>query len=340
VSTIEAFGVNGVISGLVTSNLLYLGVFVLVAAAVYGLMFSVRAMLAARENPIERRMRTSLAPTAGELASAPSVLEPARNTSSLLDATLRPLAAVAKPTDEEELAGVRSRLSHAGFRAERALYVYLVAKLTLCMGAGGLVIWYNAGQAQPLEQAALCTVLAMFGGYYLPNLWLSGRVKERQALIERALPDALDLLVTCVEAGLSLDQALNRIAGEVSLSSPLLASELLTCALEMRAGLGRGEAMRRLANRTGVEELKYLASIIVQTEMFGTSVAKSLRIMSDSMRVRRTQRAEERAAMVAVKMTIPLVLCILPSLFTVLLGPAVINIIRIMLPALGGGTQQ
>jgi tight adherence protein C len=314
-------------------------VFVLVAASVAGVMFGVRSLIAARPNLVERRLRTSLAPAPGEVALAPSVLEPPRS-SGFLEATLRPLASVAKPTDEEELEGLQSRLSHAGYRSERALYVYLVAKLLGCMSAAGAVLWFNSTQAQPLEQAALYTVVAMIIAYYFPNIWLSGRVKERQTAIERSMPDALDLLVTCVEAGLSLDMALNRIAGEVSLSSPLLASELLTTALEMRAGLSRSEAVRRLAARTGVEELKYLASIIVQTEMFGTSVAKSLRIMADSMRVRRTQRAEERAAMVAVKMTVPLVLCILPSLFTVLLGPAVINIIRIMLPSLGGGVHQ
>jgi tight adherence protein C len=331
--------VNGLIGSLTNSNLLYAGVFILVAGAAAGLMFGVRSLMAARVNPIERRLRASLAPAPGEV-SLPSVLEPAQGGSSFLDATLRPLASVAKPTDEEELEGLRSRLSHAGFRSDRALYVYLVMKLVMCLGAASAVIWYNAGQAQPLEQAALYTVGAMFVAYYFPNIWLSGRVNERKTLLERALPDALDLIVTCVEAGLSLDHALNRIAGEVSLSSPLLASELLTSALEMRAGLPRGEAMRRLATRTGVDELKYLASIVVQTEMFGTSISKSLRIMSDSMRIRRTQRAEERGAMVAVKMTIPLVLCILPSLLTVLLAPAMINIIRIMLPALGGGPPK
>lgn len=324
------------LSTLLRGYAIYVGVFVLVGGAVGALLYGLRSMIATRPDPIARRMRTSILPQgAAEAAVQQSSIAPAAGRRSLVDAALRPLASVAKPTDEDELEGLRQRLSHGGYRSERALYGYLVAKLVLCVGGAGALLWYNAAQPQPLEQAALYTVVAMIFGFYAPNLWLSGRVSERQAELSHALPDALDLLVTCVEAGLGLDLALNRVANEVGLASPLLANELLQTSLEMRAGLSRGEAVRRLASRTGVDELKYLASIIVQTELFGTSVAKSLRVMSEGMRIRRSQRAEERAATVAVKMTIPLVLCILPSLFCVLLGPAVVNIIRIMLPALG-----
>lgn len=317
----------------VVDNVLLLGVFVLVAGAVAGLLFGVRTAAATQEGRVQRRMRGAVVHAGG--AAVATV--PPEQAQSLLDAALRPIATVATPTDVEELEGLRARLGHAGYRSERALFVYLTIKILLGVSFATLVVLYNARQPQPLEQAALYTIIAMIAGFYAPNLWLAGRIAERKAQLDHALPDALDLLVTCVEAGLGLDSALNRIADEVRLASPLLAAELSQTGLEMRAGLSRGDAMRRLANRTGLDELKYLASIIVQTEIFGTSVAKSLRVMSDGMRIRRTQQAEERAATVAVKMTLPLVLCILPSLFTILLGPAVINIVRIMLPTLGGG---
>lgn len=316
-------------------NVLLIGVFVLVAGAVAGLLFGVRTAAATQENRVQRRMRVAVARAGGE--ALVTTLAPEPQAGSLLESALRPIANVATPTDAQELEGLRARLGHAGYRSDRALYAYLAVKLLLGIALAGLVLAYNARQPQPIEQAALYTIVAMILGFYAPNLWLAGRVAERHAELGHALPDALDLLVTCVEAGLGLDAALNRIADEIRLASPLLAAELSQTGLEMRAGLTRGDAVRRLADRTGLDELKYLASIIVQTEIFGTSVAKSLRVMSDGMRVRRSQKAEERAATVAVKMTLPLVLCILPSLFTILLGPAVINIVRIMLPTLGGG---
>jgi tight adherence protein C len=130
---------------------------------------------------------------------------------------------------------------------------------------------------------------------------------------------------------------MNRVADEIRLSAPLLSAELSQTSLEMRAGIARGDGFRRLANRTGVEELRNLAAVIIQTELFGTSIAHSLRVMADSMRIRRTQRAEERAATVGVKLTIPLIFCIIPALFAVLMGPAAVQIIRTLLPTLRGG---
>lgn len=318
------------ILGQLAGPVLQVGVFVLASAGIASLLFGIKSIASAREDPIGRRMRKT---TAGSVdarslvASAP--------TSSLLDATVRPFAKMVKPSDELELAGLKARLSHAGYRSERALYGFLASKVLLCMVSASAVLIAHHQRAQPTDRLALYTIVAMMAGFYLPNFWLSGRVTDRQSAINHGLPDAMDLLVTCVEAGLGLESALNRIAGEIKLSVPLLAEELNQAALEMRAGLTRGEAFRRLAQRTGVDELKYLASVIVQAEIFGTSIATSLRVMSDAMRIRRTQTAERYAAAASVKMTIPLVLCILPSLFTFLLGPAVINIARTMMPVLG-----
>jgi tight adherence protein C len=324
---------------LLQGNLLYGALFLLVAVTVAAVLFGTRSLLSTRSDPVGRRIRASVGGERDSVAGLPASV-PKAPQSSMLESALRPLAAMTGPTDEGELEGLRSRLSHAGYRTERALYVYLALKLMLCLGAAVLVLWYNAQLAQPLEWLMVYTVGSMFLGLYAPNLWLAGRATERQTALGRTMPDALDLLVTCVEAGLGLDAAINRVASEIQLSAPLLASELMQTALEMRAGRARGEAVRRLADRNGVDELKYLASIIVQTEIFGSSVAKSLRVMSDSMRVRRSQRAEERAAKVAVKMTLPLVLCILPSMFLVVLGPAIINIITILMPTMAGQRAQ
>jgi tight adherence protein C len=206
--------------------------------------------------------------------------------------------------------------------------------------AGGSVatfIWVNAHRVERIEPAFLIAVVAFAGGFYLPDLWLSSRTRARQTAIERGLPDALDLLVTCVEAGLGLDASLQRVADELRLAWRVLADELETTFLETKAGIPRVEGFRRLAARTGVRDLKSLAATLTQTEIFGTSVATALRIQAEGIRVRRMQRAEERAAYVSVKMTLPLILCILPSLLAIVVGPAIINVAHTLLPALGGG---
>jgi tight adherence protein C len=136
----------------------------------------------------------------------------------------------------------------------------------------------------------------------------------------------MDLLVTCVEAGLGLDAAMSRVSQELQLSSPILGEEMNQTFLEVQAGVTRADSFRRLADRTGVEDLRSLAAMLIQTDIFGTSVARALRIHSDSMRVKRMQQAEEKAAMVSVKMTVPLVLCILPSLIAIVMGPAIVMI--------------
>ena len=159
--------------------------------------------------------------------------------------------------------------------------------------------------------------------FFLPNLWLRGQIQKRQMLIEDALPDSMDLLVTCVEAGLSLDAAMGRVAQELELVAPILAQEMKQTLLEIQAGVRRSDAFHRLSTRTGVEDLRTLSAMIIQTELFGTSVARALRVHAEGMRTKRMQRAEERAAMVSVKMTVPLILCILPSLMAVVIGPAV-----------------
>ena len=255
----------------------------------------------------------------------PNAIEVPRLGRSILGKTVKSVLVVAQPINEEEQGRLRARLSHAGFRGENAVVTYLGVKILFGMLFAAVFLWINSMRAEPFPYLPFITILVLGAGYYLPSLWLNGRIKNRQKQINRGMPDALDLLVTCVESGLGLDAAMNRVADEITLSTPLLAREMLQAALEIRAGSTRADAFRRMAFRTGVEEIRNLSSIIVQTELFGTSIARALRIMSDGMRVRRMQLAEERAATVAVKMTIPLVFCIFPALMAVLLGPAILR---------------
>jgi tight adherence protein C len=253
---------------------------------------------------------------------------------ALLARAVAPLAAIAKPRRSEETSRVALQLTRAGLRGPHAAQLLAGGRMVLALAGLGVYVIVAARRAEPMPLGPSLGVILFAAGYYLPAVWLARRTRERQLQIERGVPDALDLLVTCVEAGLGLDAALQRVAGELALAHPVLAGELQQTFLEVNAGIRRSEAMRRLADRTGVADLKTLAATLNQTETFGTSVGDALRVQSDGMRIRRMQRAEERAATVPVKLSVPLVLFILPSLFAVILGPAVVNIVRALMPTL------
>jgi tight adherence protein C len=280
-------------------------------------------------------LATRLAEVETDPFSAPRV-EPEKPRGGLLARLLAPFARVARPRDGEEAARLERRLQQGGIRSEHAATVFLAAKAVLAVAFLAGFLWYNAARVDKIEPAYLVAVVVFAAGFYLPEAWLSSRTRKRQAQIERGLPDALDLLVTCVEAGLGLDASLQRVADEVRLAWPELSSELRTTFLEVKAGIARVQAFRRLASRTGVRDLKSLSATLTQTEIFGTSVALALRIQAEGIRVRRMQRAEEKAAYVAVKMTLPLILFIMPSLMSILIGPAMVNIAKNLLPMLGG----
>jgi tight adherence protein C len=214
--------------------------------------------------------------------------------------------------------------SSNGMLAMRGIKILLPAGLVALVFATGLYRW----------NPFVVVLLAVAVGYLLPDLWLVWRVHVRQHRLRLALPDGLDLLVICVEAGLGLDQALMRVAEELRISHPLLSDELQLVNLETRLGKTRLDALRELARRTGLEDIKALVAMLIQTDRFGTSVAKSLRIHSDDLRSKRRQRAEEMAAKTTVKMVPALVFFIFPALMVVILGPAVITLMRQLMPAL------
>jgi tight adherence protein C len=165
-------------------------------------------------------------------------------------------------------------------------------------------------------------------GWVAPAFWLGARISARQKEMIKALPDALDLLVVCVEAGLGLNQAMVRVAEEIGAVSPVLGGQLTLMNLEMRGGVPREEALRNLADRTGIEDIRSFVTMLIQTDRFGTAIADALRIHSDTLRTKRRQRAEEAAAKTAIKMLFPLVFFIFPALFVVILGPAVIQVVE------------
>jgi tight adherence protein C len=224
------------------------------------------------------------------------------------------------PRSEAEVGVVQQRLVRAGFREDSAVKIFYGAKvitpLALC-----IIAWVTGlGNNSPIFIYIACVGL----GFLAPDFVLGKFISNRQAKIRRGLPDVLDMLVICVEAGLSLDQATARTAEELHHSQPVLSDELTVVALEQRAGSARSDAWKHFADRTGVDVVRNLVSMLVQSEQFGTSVAKTLRVHSDTLRTKRVQEIEERAAKLSVKLLFPLVLFIFPSLFVVVLGPAVI----------------
>jgi len=182
----------------------------------------------------------------------------------------------------------------------------------------------------------LVPIVAVAMGYLIPDMWLTWRVSVRQHKLRKALPDALDLLVICVEAGLGLDQALMKVSQDMRISHKELSEELQLVNMQMRIGKTRIDALRELAQRTGLADVKTLVAMLIQTERFGTSVAQSLRVYSDDMRLKRRQRAEEMSAKTSVKMVPPLVFFIFPALMVVILGPAIITMMRTLGPVFGG----
>jgi tight adherence protein C len=251
----------------------------------------------------------------------------------------KPLAKLSTPEEGFEASPIRLRFMHAGIRTPSAPMAYFGAKTILALGVPAIAYLVMALSGRlPVKGVILLLLLLLLAaiGYYLPNLVLSRMVFLRQREVFENFPDALDLMTVCMEAGLGTEAALNRVAEDMVHKSEALSDELRLVNLELRAGSPRERALRNLATRTGVEEVDGFVSMIIQAERFGTSIAKSLRIHSDMLRTRRRQKAEEAAAKIALKLLFPLIFFIFPSLLLVLLGPAFIQIIRVLLPTMSG----
>ena len=237
----------------------------------------------------------------------------------------------------KELSGGRLLLNQAGYRTRMAYNIYWIARLVLPVLLGGLAFYFGKAARMPGQRFLLFFVTMGILGLLLPDFLLRRKASKRQEEITDALPDGLDLLVVCVEAGLGINAAFVKITEEFQLSSPVLSEEFDVVNREMLAGKPRAEALRSLSDRTRVEDVKSLVAMLIQTEKLGTSLGQSLRVHSDSLRTRRRQRAEESAAKTTTKLIFPLALMLFPAMFIVLLGPGVIQIMRILLPAMRGG---
>ncbi len=224
------------------------------------------------------------------------------------------------PKSDAEVSVAQQRLIRAGLREESAVKYFYGAKvivpLVLCLVA----LISGLGKQSPFIMYPICLGI----GFLVPDFWLGRKITKRQAQVRKGLPDVLDLLIICVEAGLSLDQATARTAQELRNAQPVLSDELGMVALEQRAGSLRSDAWKHLADRTGIDSVRNLVSMLIQSEQFGTSIAKTLRVHSDTLRTKRIQEIEEKAAKLPIKLIFPLVFFIFPPLFLVTLGPAMI----------------
>ena len=242
-----------------------------------------------------------------------------QDTGSMLGGVVEQLERVV-PRSESEVGVVQKRLINAGYRKDSAVKVFYSSKVLCPLTLVLIALITGIGGKSPLFIYIACIGI----GYLVPDFVLGKMISDRQSKIRRGLPDVLDMLVICVEAGLSLDQATARTSEELHHAQPVLSDELGVVALEQRAGSVRSDAWKHLADRTGVDVVRNLVSMLVQSEQFGTSIAKTLRVHSDTLRTKRVQEIEEKAAKLSIKLLFPLVLFIFPALFVVVLGPAAI----------------
>jgi tight adherence protein C len=275
-------------------------------------------------SPGEVSIATRLARLAG--ISAPVEEEPsfAERQKERVRDTLANVGKILPAPSTEKASRTQLLMMRAGYRSSEALLAMRGVKLIFPIAT--LAGVYFSGLYR--INAFMLPIIAFALGYLLPDMWLTWRVSARQRRLRRALPDALDLLVICVEAGLGLDQALMKVSQDMKIAHPELSEELQFVNLEMRIGKTRVDALRELARRTGLDDIKALVAMLIQTERFGTSIAQSLRVYSDDMRLKRRQRAEEMSAKTSVKMVPPLVFFIFPALMVVILGPAIITLIH------------
>jgi len=312
-------------------SLMQIGFLALVFIGTFGLAYWLVQFAGA--NTTAQRMRRML----GE----PSVIEsPAERFVNRVAKATQPIARLSMPEEGFENSALRRRFVTAGIRSATAPAAYFGAKTVLAIALPMVAFVVLALLKQPpVKGNALLFWLLLSAalGYYLPNFLLSRMVFLRQREIFENFPDALDLMTVCMEAGLGTEAALNKVAEDMVHKSEVLSDELRLVNLELRAGAPRDRALRNLAIRTGVEEVDGFVSMIIQAERFGTSIAQALRVHADMLRTRRRQRAEEAAAKIALKLLFPLIFGIFPSLMLVLMGPAMIQIYRVLLPTMAGG---
>jgi tight adherence protein C len=300
-------------------NMVPLAVFAAMTLAAW----SVLGFVAARPKSAELRLKRLLDPHAVEIAQA----KRQDHMQARMAAAANKLGQSLRPSDAQELGKIRTKLMNAGFRHEQAVAVLYGIKvilllLTFVAVFPPCVIYFGMTQQSYMITAAACGF-----AFYLPDVVLGKRKKSRGEAIFMGLPDALDLMVVCVEAGLGLDAAMRRVTSELGQSCPILCEEFAIANFQLQMGRPRKDVLRDLGTRTGVDDVRALAAVIIQAEKFGSSISSALRVQSDAMRLRRRQLAEAKAAETSVKIMIPMILFIFPGVFVVLVGPAALSIV-------------
>ncbi len=300
------------------ADLIVLGaVFVAISSALYALIY-----FALSRNPVKGRLE--------QITGIHEHKEPASTKFNFFAEIIKYLGRFSSPKEEEErLSGTRMALSRAGYRGENATALFFGTKTFLTVFfliIAGVLFFCFADFTN--VRTMLYALLAAAAGFYLPTLWIRWKAKKRTEQVRNGFPDLLDLLVVCMGAGQALDAALVRVGKEINMTNPVLGEEFRLLNLEIRAGKSRKEALRNLADRTGLDDISSLVTLINQSEELGVSVTQTLRVHSDSMRSKRQLRAEAIAARIPVKLTIPLMLFIFPCLMVVIVGPGAIKIAR------------
>jgi tight adherence protein C len=304
-------------------------IFLLIVFAVVGGLVALGFMLFSPRTPRER-----LAGVVAPVDAAPSEND---GWVERVAKVAQPFSKLSLPEEGWEQSALRILFMNAGWRNPSAPTLYFAAKTLLALGLPAILalVQFMSGRAFGRGQLLLLLACAAFG-YYLPNIILNRLVARRKREIFETIPDALDLLTVCVEAGLSLERALVKVAAEIHIKSLVLAQELQLVLMEMRTGFSKERALRNFALRSGLEDVDTLVAMLVQSERFGTSMGAALRVHSDNLRTKRRMQAEEAAAKIALKLLFPLVFCIFPVVLIVLVGPAGIQIVNNFMPAMGG----
>ena len=304
--------------GIYIEPFLYGSVFLFVVITIAGLSF----WLMSGVSPVERRLR--------EIAEGNSRTSHVEHKEGAFNVRwVMPLVRLVEPSEGWESSTLRSRLVRAGIRESGAINYVVAAKIVGAFALPLMIITpFIFMQTTTLSTTMIALLVSMGGivGLYLPDLFLARKASRRTLLLQEGFPDAMDMLVVCVEAGLGLDAAIQRVGSELQNSHPELSTEMKLVSLELRAGKGRAEALRALAERTTLDDVRSLTSILIQAEHFGTSVAEALRQQANEMRTLRLQRARETAAKLPVKLIFPILFFIFPALFVVVLGPSLIRI--------------
>jgi tight adherence protein C len=315
-------------------NLDYYGILILAFLAASAVVLAVYFLFNRRSALSERLVRLSPSGNKTVPFQKPKLLEDEEN--GLIAKFSKPLHEVVAPKKGATKKKLRLKLIRAGFRSEKAFRTFLTAKAVLAILLPGLYVAAKIFYRFTPDMFLISIGLGALG-FFLPNIYVWLVAKGRQDGMEKALPDALDLMVVCVESGLGLDMTFKRVGDEIRPIDSNLSDEFHLTNLEIRAGKPRDESFKDLSVRTGLSEVHNLMTILIQTSRFGTSVAKALRVHADAMRIKRRQIAEEKAAKSTVKLIFPLIFFIFPAIFVVLVGPGAIQIATVLFPVLGGG---